>query len=446
MPDNPAEEIALSMVPRFKSGLLPIIILLVGLGPILVTVLTPRDFSLNEQFDVGTPDPDLAAFGVSRLIIAITLALSVAVVFRAMIRGRLPKAGFGVWFAYVIYFVTNVVITAIAGRVPDFNLHLFYGPLVLTAVYMAQPMSTERLVTLSKGVLLFYVYGSILAAVFAPDWALVSYAGYLPGIDLRLFGVGFHPLILGMLTAGYVALEIAVPGQSRLRGIHLLAAIAVIVLAQSKTSWIFVLLFCLYLMFRKAEQLLFRGAVARAKSARYLFSTFGVVAGVVVIGLAVSMIDLGLGSYEQGQIETLTGRIYIWKTTLATWRDNPLFGYGLGLWDSEFQFQYGYFSHAHNQFLHALGSSGIVGLAGLLVYLWIISVAAIRAAGVDRVPLVIFGLVVVYSITEVPLRNTHILHYYFFIHLLLFAHLTQAMKQANGRKSPLGLRGASTSW
>ncbi|GIV00133.1 MAG: hypothetical protein KatS3mg014_1748 [Actinomycetota bacterium] len=70
---------------------------------------------------------------------------------------------------------------------------------------------------------------------------------------------------------------------------------------------------------------------------------------------------------------TLTGRTEIWRATLDVWRENPLFGYGPRLWDVDMSFRFlptlGWApAQAHNQVVQTLGEAGLIGLAGLAVY------------------------------------------------------------------------------
>ena len=127
---------------------------------------------------------------------------------------------------------------------------------------------------------------------------------------------------------------------------------------------------------------------------------------------------------------SLTGRTYIWATSVRTWLQSPVFGYGLGLWESErFRATYGPFDHAHNQFLHALASAGLVGLAGLLGYLGAALAGALRAARADPTPLVLLAGNLSLCLTNTPLRAYYVLDAFVLLHLLLFASLVAAARR-----------------
>jgi len=286
--------------------------------------------------------------------------------------------------------------------------------------------------------LLAYVYGSILAAVVAPDWAMLGgYTSYLPNVDFRLFGVTPHSNSLGPLAAAYVVLEMASPTHSRARILHLLATVGVLLFAQSKTAWVFILSVGVIYVLQKARQWFF-GAAAGYGTVT-IFTLTVLASAIVMWLLMVATGSFELRMYESGgEIETLTGRIYIWAITLNVWQDNPLFGYGLGLWDEDFRAHYGllFAGHAHNQFVQVLGSSGIVGLAGLLIYLGTLFVNVIRIAGNNVVPALLFGLIAIDCFTEAPLRNYHIFDAFFLIHLFLFAQLAQVTKHGMQGSQP----------
>ena len=92
----------------------------------------------------------------------------------------------------------------------------------------------------------------------------------------------------------------------------------------------------------------------------------------VYIGLAAGILFLGfwgllesyLDLYSQGNnVETLTGRTYIWSTALDIAREKPLLGYGFDSFRWVFP-PFGTFHpwHAHNEWIQQLFSYGIVGL------------------------------------------------------------------------------------
>jgi len=404
---------------RFQFGFLPLLILLIGLGGILINVLSPRDIGMGDTFERAPANPIAVYVGMA--LTGIILAICSFKILFVTLKGRVPSGASGILFYYLLFFLCTVLITAVVGR-GTFVINLLYAPIIFAAVYVARPMPTAQLMFLSKSILLVYVYGSLLAAVLVPSWALMGpYVTILPGVDTRLFGLSSQANQLGPLIAAYLAIEFFSPTRSRLRTIHLVAALFVLVWAQSKTSWVFVLLAIAYLVFIKIEQALFPQSNSRRHYAKIVFYCSGMLAGAVLIAGLINLVPVNSGT----GIETLTGRTAIWAITLQAWADNPIFGYGLGLWDIDFRTKYGmpFAGQAHNQFIHTLGSSGLVGLFGLLMYLGALAKRAINIAKINPVALALLFLIVVECMTEAPLRNGNILTGFFFLQLLLFAQL-----------------------
>ena len=407
------------MKSHFQFGFLPILILLIGLGSILITTLSPRDIGVDDMYESVQTSP--IADNAGRALIGIILVICGFKILTVAHQGKVPSAGSGILFYYLLFFFCTILITAVVGR-GDFDIRLLYAPIIFTAVYFTRPIPMAQLLFLSKLILLAYIYGSLLAAVLAPSWALGSgYVSILPSVDTRLFGVSTQANQLGPLTAAYLVMELFSPTRSRLRNIHLMAALFVLLWTQSKTSWVFVLLTIMYFVFIKVERALFPQSNSRMNYTKLVFYCLGIVVSVVLVAMLINLVPVSSGS----GVETLTGRTVIWAITLNAWADNPIFGYGLSLWDMDFRTQYGmpFAGQAHNQFIHTLGSSGLVGLFGLLIYLGALAKRAINAAKVNPVALALLILIVVECITEAPLRNGNILTGFFFLQLLLFTQL-----------------------
>ena len=406
---------------HFHSSFLSMLVLLIGLGTILITILSPRDISMGDTYTLETVQTHPTADNVGRVFAGIILAISLYKIFSVFQQGKVPRSGSEIYIGYLLFFICSVLIAAIVGH-GAFDIRFLYAPIILTAVYVTRPISTAQLLFLGKLILLIYIYGSLLAAVLAPSWALMgTNTSILPSVDTRLFGVSSQANQLGPLVAAYIVIELLLPVRSILRTVHLAAAFLVLIWTQSKTSWLFVLLTLIYLVFIKIERALFPTSSSRKGFAKFVFYS---------LGIAVSMISVAVLIYFDPMnssigVESLTGRTVIWAITLNAWSDNPVFGYGLGLWDIDFRNQYGlpFAGQAHNQFIHTLGSSGLVGLFGLLIYLGVMAKRALKISKTNSVALALLFLIVVESMTETPLRNGDILSGFFFLQLLLFAQL-----------------------
>lgn len=415
------------MKSRYQFGFLPILILLIGLGAMLATLFSIRDISIGEgdMFENAMMNANPIADSISRFLTAIILAMCGFKIWSVIRQDQVPGGGSGILFYYLLFFLCATLFTALLGHRGDFDIKLLYAPIALAAVYVTRPMPTDNFLSLSKYILLIYMYGSLLATVLAPSWALMgTYESLLPGVETRLFGVATHANQLGPLAAAYLVIELLKPTRTKLRVIHLVITLVVLIWAQSKTAWGFVLLATLYFLFAKIESVLFPNKNARMNFPRVLLYGLGVMVGVSLFAIVAGLTNV-IPAYSSTGVESLTGRTTIWTITFDAWAPNPIFGYGLSLWNTDFRAQYGLFNvgHAHSQFVHTLGSSGLIGLFGLLIYLGALFKRSIQVAKTNPVALALFGLIVVDCVTETPLSNTGILNAYFFLHLLLFSQL-----------------------
>ena len=424
-----------------RALLLPALLLLLTAGTLLTGALTPRDLSLGEDAPIWNASPDQLAFDLSRAFTALILLASLAAAARAVAFRGLPRAGLALWLTYLGFVATNYLLPGVAAREPGLDLRLLLPPLAFTGVYFARALPPARLAALAKATLLAFVYASLAAAVLRPAQALAPYLeGIVPGLPVRLYGVGGGATSLGALSSTYLALELLSPspspspspGRWRWRRLHLAAAALALLLTQAKTSWLFVLVVLALLAARRAWGLLPRLGLGGGASARATWVLLGVAAAAGVAALATARAGrLDVASVQGGDnLMSLTGRTYIWATSVRTWLENPVFGYGLGLWESErFRATFGPFDHAHNQFLHALASAGLVGLAGLLAYLGTALAGALRAARADPTPLVLLAGNLSLCLTNTPLRAYYVLDAFVLLHLLLFASLVAAARR-----------------
>jgi len=417
---------------RGRAGLVGWVLPAVAITTLVADALTPRDLSLGEDEAVGGFSP--TALALSRLVTAAVVLASAVVVTRGVVHRGLPRKGLSLWLGYMAFAVTCFVVPGLAGRVPGLDTRVLYPPLVFTALYFARPVPVERVATLCRVVLGVTVYGSLVAAVVNPAQSRAAdFVGFFSWLDFRLYGIGGGSISLGVQSAVLLAIELVTPSRSRLRWPNVAASGVALVLCQAKTSWLFILAVFAYLALRRLAARLASPARRGGASARAL--VVSVVAGglIALAGLtAYQLSQVDLRSLRGGEnLTSFTGRTYIWATTLNTWLDDPIFGYGLGLWEGEYRERYApNFPHAHNQFLQTLGSAGLVGLLGLLAYFWAALRAARRAAPTDPVPLVLLLAMLAHCLTNVPFLGQYLVEPLVVVHLLMFAALVNAEKLA----------------
>ncbi len=228
------------------------------------------------------------------------------------------------------------------------------------------------------------VWASLALGLAGPAWATLGEqsARYLFGIG-RVAGVAGHPNALGAAAAGLLLLEIAKPRGGRWLPYAAVAAVTLI-LAESRTAALGYALGLLWML------------AARRGVSRWL-AVIGSVAVAIVLSLAPP--DVG----------NLTGRTVLWHYVWDEFTAHPIFGYGAGFLSPDYKATHlpdrlEWAGQAHNQLLHTLAASGLVGGVALVVYLAVLAAAAVRAARyTGGATAGLLGLLVAECITETPL-------------------------------------------
>jgi len=277
-----------------------------------------------------------------------------------------------------------------------------------------------------------YLYGSLVAVIVAPGWAVQRPydAGFIPLLHSRLHGLAPHANVLGALLCVMLLLLPLVARPTRAFRAEVLLLIGLLIWTQSKTSLLAAAFgACCFLAWRAAAT----GAPRR------LFA-FYVGSGLALLGIASGAASVS-GRLVSAVLHpsavdraALTGRPAIWAATVAVWQSNKTFGYGLSLWDVKMRLaelsRIGFPSpSAHSQFYQSLGESGLVGLIGLLAYLVIVTRISLRLF--EPTHGVLFGLIgadVLRCFTEVPLR-TAAYDPFFFVH---YAAILLIVSSASG--------------
>ncbi|TMH81151.1 MAG: O-antigen ligase family protein, partial [Betaproteobacteria bacterium] len=205
---------------------------------------------------------------------------------------------------------------------------------------------------------------------------------------------------MGPLALVYLLLAMHQPFERRwLQRLGLVIGVAVLVMAQSKTTWIAAAITVPLLVL--------------LRSRAWGPAAFSLLAAGVLVALAMLLLPaMGVSVEEfletrQGhEAATFTGRDLIWTLAVQEWTHNPLFGYGLTMWNDAYRMQIGleHAISAHNQFLQSLSMAGAMGLMGLLVYLGALFFYAIKARRGSRgLSVALLIVVLVRCVTETPL-------------------------------------------
>lgn len=394
-----------------------------GGGTALWIGLSPRVHNLSTpeaQYAVGAV-PDGPWSVVLRFLAAGTLLTSaIVIVLHVLSRRPLARAGRSLWIAALLLSGADVL-AALFGAVPAFRYGVLLFPLALTTFYLTLPKGTALLGTI-RAIFLGFLVASIAGALLNPEWAFqVNYAqGLIPGLEQRLYGLSPHPNSLGPLALLYLILEWIVPSKHRgVRAIGILCAMAVLVLAQSKTALIAAAFVTVLL------------TVYHASKRRRHVAT-GVAFVVLLLGIVAASISMPglldtMADSDPYGLSTLTGRTRIWQISFDTWREYPLVGYGPTVWSLDFRLTRGQgilpAGHAHNQLLQSLAQSGIVGGVALIAYLVVLVRYGAALAGKTRggsVALVF--LLIARSVTETPFRS-YVIDTSFLLHVFSVAAL-----------------------
>jgi O-antigen ligase len=186
-------------------------------------------------------------------------------------------------------------------------------------------------------------------------------------------------------------------------------------LAQSKTSWISfpVCLGCMawvrgdlrsWLRFTRPRQNVAAVAIPLV-----------IILAMVGIGLAYIVGDLGFTidaffRQHETSFTSLTGRDRIWEVALEDWARHPMLGYGTNLFDEAYRrsVQIPFANDAHNQFIDTLARSGLVGAAGLGLYVTVLLALSLKYARASGgLSLAVFLAVIIRSVSQVPLGLFH---------------------------------------
>lgn len=386
-------------------------------GVLLRNIFQPRIYLDSGQVDyIGA-----ANFSGDEIWVRISQATAVLFIFfcalliinRLFFRTKINKKGKSTIFIAGLLLYLPMIISAVNSSYEDFHYGLFLFPVLMISLFLAPEIKFQKITQIAHYSLLIYIYGSLLSIILNPSWASIDYANSWIGIDSRLIGVATHPNSLGYLSAASMLISFNTIRKKR-NIVHLLASSTTLILSQSKTAWVAIILIGLYFAIVR----LFR----HKKTTSSIFIVSLIIGFSTIILLVLQ--ETFLETILPGEIATLTGRSTPWQMTLDIWFQNPILGFGPNLWDLDFRQMFGdqylWVGQAHNQWLHTLGSSGIFGLITLLIYMFVILRKSINELTFsNHLPLTVCMLMIIRMITETPIKNT-LIDESFLIHAIIF--------------------------
>ncbi len=408
------------------------VLLLAGFA--LARAVSRDNVSLYGLAGAASYEPAASALGtwILRLATLSSVLIGATVVTGAILR-RKQVGGNPSWplFAgFFLYYLCAHVANALFAPHSQLTYKILYPPLIIAAIYYAARFDVRSQIRLLQYACLGFLLLSFLFLVIRPETVLQrNYRGLFP-FSFRFWGLASHANNLGPLSLFFLILLVWLPLQRRWMTIAagLVGALALL-LSQSKTSILIGAGIAVVLVCRWLIQQLFS---ARKPSALAVLALLVGISAVMVLFIAtvlgerhiMSGYDRLFGPHFKLE-HLLTGRSRVWDITMQHWGDSRIFGYGTELWSPEFAARYGYLgvaSNAHNQFIDTLGSSGIVGFTGLIIYLTILAIFSVRLLRVSNgASLALLLLILLRGYTEVPLKTVNVTTSDFFMHCAILA-------------------------
>ncbi|MFE4814810.1 O-antigen ligase family protein [Peribacillus simplex] len=399
---------------RIKSIWL-MIILMVSISPLLLKIILTNP-----------------TIGSKAAVIKITVFILItALCFLYLFKFNFPKKGSWLVFGF-LFLEIGPILTQKFGYVADYDYELFTLFSFFILVYLIPPLRTEEFIKISKNFLLIiYVYGSLFFWIISPAWVLdITYSqGLIAGFDIRFSGLTSHGNSLGPLIGVYLILDMYLPSKFPWRILHNFFALFILLLTQSKTVWVLVVIS--YLVYVIYNKLLWK----KGREKLLAISITSLIIAFTFLVLLLFNIPHQLELFiVKNNIMEFTGRRIIWEITMQSWMLNPLFGYGLELWGPEMQQRYLDIlkfapGTAHNQLMQSLGESGIIGLLGLVFYTFIFLRYSIKYAKQTKgITIILFIFIYIRGVTEVSFPN-NIYNVANNVHFIAFSLLILLEKQ-----------------
>jgi len=439
---------AVELTARRSHGYMHVIFYVMLLMVALSNLLSGRDLSvhalsLTEPVAlVRHPLVRLAQPLMSLLLLTIAGERIVA---RFLNRGKAAPAPPVILVSFILFWTATVAAPALLGAHRHLS-HDYVYPLVIgVAAVLVSGMERDLALRAARNALLLFMAAGLLLIPLKPSLVLdTSYTqGFLPGVP-RLSGLAAHAVSLGILAQLGLLCLLARPFERAwLNRLAWALGLAVLLLAQSKTSWIAFVICSLCLLAARQGPSFWRRVGDPLHPEVGIVSVLVFMAGVSALAVLLMFGELDarlsnfFASAEGAQLASLTGRDQIWAIAYEEWRRNPVFGYGPTLWDASFRASIGMpnATHAHNQFMDTLSRSGTVGATALVFYAVILLVLSLRYARASGgLTLALFVALALRSMSEVPL----LLFGYgpeLVTHVLLLMTLAAAASEARAARS-----------
>lgn len=330
--------------------------------------------------------------------------------------------------AFGLYWLCTALLPMFTGQYSSWSHEIAYPLLMGLAALTLGSTEATRLVEATRNSIVLFALASWAMVLVAPHMVLESnYSqGYLPGVP-RFAGLAAHAVALGMLMQIGVFCLWAQPFERKAMNLlGLTALLAALFLSQAKAAWVSTLLCSLVMLHSRSDGQFLRRFFGSTSPVLgpvlMIFLVFFAAAGLILLGIQGQYADF-LASEEGAQLTSLTGRDAIWLVALEEWQRYPMFGFGNELFSAQHRLSLGMSSatHAHNQLLHTLASSGLVGAIAFVGYLATLGYYAaksrLQSGGLSAV---LYLALLVRGVGEIPFTLSGYGHE-FLTHFLLLA-------------------------
>lgn len=401
------------------TGLVPYVFYPVLLSIAITAMLSGRDFSVSEvllRVEVVARHP--ASVWAGRLTsLFVIFACGERILHRLTTREKTQPIPMPLFWAFTLYFLSNIVSPALFGRHTELSHEYLYMFLAGCAALLMTSREVDMSVVAMRNANLLFLLLSAAMVAWKPNMVIMkNYHGLLPFLNIRYAGLASHANVLGPMVVVFLLCLWRKP--FAWRALNLFAwvvGLASLLLSQSKTNWIACILCfaCIGYFGFRAQIKLRLFDYRRPQLSIVAILCFILLCTTAVLVLMFGGLDAKLARFatsdEGFELMSLTGRDVIWQVALQEWHKSPIFGYGLLLWDDAFRASIGmpYATHAHSQFYQSLASAGTIGAIGLVLYVVVLLYASARTASASQgLSMALFVLIASRSFSEVPLVMT----------------------------------------
>lgn len=386
----------------------------------LSILLSGRSLSLPDEFGsafMAAKNPAIVWIGRFSSLFVI-FACGERILKRFFEIDKKPVAQPMLFTAFWFYFLTNTVSPALLGKHTYITHEFIYALLAGHAALLVNKTGdVDRIIRALRNGLFVLLVASAACLLWKPDLVMqTNYHGLIPKLSLRYAGLSNHANSMGPLCVVFMMCLWRLPYPHRwLTRFGWALGGASLLLTQSKTSWIaFILCAACLLYFSHREDIRRRLRDFRNPHLPVLLILMVMFGGALLcLGFMFGDIDGRIAKFFSTQdgadLISFTGRDLIWNIAVEEWHKNPIFGYGLTIWDVPFRISIGLpnATHAHSQFFQSLSSAGLVGVTGLVAYATTLTYFVCKTARASEgLSVALFVVLLCKSISEVPLSMT----------------------------------------